>query len=150
MHSCRIENSKNNEGMHKFSTSPTLSLKLLRSQRQQKHSTAGTRAAYCNALAFGKNSRPPRSRRSFRNRSSGHRSFVVWSQFTHAAPQVRFRATFRRRCTLTPSPKHRRVTSRLCQPTLSHNQAARRFRSLQSFPSRVSLAPVMQRCTETL
>ena len=105
--------------MHKFSTSPTLSLKLLRSQRQQKHSTAGTRAAYCNALAFGKNSRPPRSRRSFRNRSSGHRSFVVWSQFTHAAPQVRFRATFRRICTLTPSPKHRRVTSRLCQPTLS-------------------------------
>ena len=105
--------------MHKFSTSPTLSLKLLRSQRQQKHSTAGTRAAYCNALAFGKNSRPPRSRRSFRNRSSGHRSFVVWSQFTHAAPQVRFRAAFRRRCTLTPSPKHRRVTSRLCQPTLS-------------------------------
>ena len=105
--------------MHKFSTSPILSLKLLRSQRQQKHSTAGTRAAYCNALAFGKNSRPPRSRRSFRNRSSGHRSFVVWSQFTHAAPQVRFRATFRRICTLTPSPKHRRVTSRLCQPTLS-------------------------------
>lgn len=105
--------------MHKFSTSPILSLKLLRSQRQQKHSTAGTRAAYCNALAFGKNSRPPRSRRSFRNRSSGHRSFVVWSQFTHAAPQVRFRAAFRRRCTLTPSPKHRRVTSRLCQPTLS-------------------------------